>query len=69
MDYEAPRRVKLTCDLTRYDKRCVIGSMGTTTRDSSGYAGFDHFTAVRFDSGAYLPVAWSGLEIMEAVEK
>jgi hypothetical protein len=69
MDYGAPRRVRLTCDLTRYDERCVAGSMGTTTKANSGWAALDAFAAVQFDSGAYLPVAWSGLEIIEAVKK
>ena len=65
MDWEAPRRCKLIVDLTRYDKRCVVGSLGVTTKGSYGYASFDHFTEVRFDSGAVLPVVFKSLEFMK----
>ena len=64
-DFRAPRRVRLNVDLTRYDSRCVEGSLGTTTRNSDGYAGFDRFTDVVFDSGAHLPVLWDSLELVQ----
>ena len=64
-DYRAPRRVRLKVDLTRYDPRCVEGSLGTTTDNRDGWASFDHFTDVVFDSGAHLPILWESLELIE----
>jgi hypothetical protein len=62
--YGAPKRVRLTVDLTKYDSRCTEGSLGTTTNGSDGWASFDHFTEVVFDSGARLPVLWKSLDVI-----
>lgn len=55
-------RVKLTCDLTRYDNRCVGGSLGTTCKSHRSMG--DGFVKVRFDSGAYLDILWKSLEVI-----
>lgn len=63
-----PIKVKLVVDLTKYDDRCVNGSLGVTIPNS--YVGMwgnqsDRFVAVKFDNGARLDVLWSGLMMGE----
>jgi hypothetical protein len=62
-----PVRVRLTTDLTRYDSRCIEGSLGTTipNRKFGLYGSFDHFVAVRFDNGSAMDIAYRSLEIIE----
>lgn len=62
-----PIRVKLKVDLTRYDNRCKVDSLGYTIPDLklSIWGSQDRFVAVRFDSGAQLDVLWSGLKIVD----
>lgn len=60
-------RVKLIVDLTRYDSRCVIGSLGSTGYGeaySMWARGSDRFTGVRFDNGARLDILWDSLEVL-----
>lgn len=61
-----PKRVKLKVDLTKYDSRCTVGVEGTTIPNYKCglYGGFDHFVAVRFDSGAILDIAYNSLEFI-----
>jgi hypothetical protein len=61
-----PMNVKLKVDLTKYDNRCVSGSTGKTMPNYKVglYGGFDHFVAVKFDSGAVLDIAISSLEYL-----
>lgn len=65
-----PVRVRLSVDLTRYDSRCVEGSLGTTIPNHKFglYGSFDHFVAVRFDNGASMDIAYSSLEIFDDEE-
>jgi hypothetical protein len=59
-------RVRLKVDLTQYDSRCVVGSMGTIGPPCSMWAkGSDLFTGVYFDSGARLDCLWRSLEEIE----
>jgi hypothetical protein len=62
-------RVKLTVDLTRYDYRCVEGSLGSTIPNYKFglYGSFDHFVAVRFDNGSAMDIAYSSLELLDDV--
>lgn len=62
-----PIRVKLKVDLTKYDSRCEVGQEGITIPNykCGTYGSFDHFVAIRFDNGAILDIAYSGLEIFE----
>jgi hypothetical protein len=61
-----PKSVKLKVDLTKYDKRCIEGSIGTTIPNHKVgmYGSFDHFVAVRFDNGAVLDIAYNSLEML-----
>lgn len=52
-------RVRLTCDLTRYDSRLVEGSLGWTGRP--GPWG----NIVEYDCGAVLDTLWKSLELLE----
>ena len=59
-------------DLTKYDKRCNVGSTGYTIPDIklSMWGAQDRFIAVRFDNGAQLDVLWNNLEaINEGTDK
>jgi hypothetical protein len=62
-----PVRVRLTTDLTRYDNRCVNGSMGTTipNRKFGVFGNYDHFVAVRFDNGAMMDISYGSIEIIK----
>lgn len=57
-------RVKLKVDLTKYDNRCKVGSLGYTIPDIklSIWGSQDRFVAVKFDNGAQLDVLWNSLE-------
>ena len=61
-----PLRVKLKTDLTKYDNRCKIGSLGYTIPDIklSIWGSQDRFVAVKFDNGAKLDVLIDSLEII-----
>jgi len=61
-----PKRVKLKVDLTKYDSRCTEGVEGFTIPNYKCglYGSFDHFTAVRFDSGAVLDIAYNSLDFI-----
>ena len=63
---DKPLRVKLKVDLTKYDNRCKVGSIGYTIPDIklSMWGDQDRFVAVRFDNGAQLDVLWDSLEII-----
>jgi len=63
-----PIRVKLTEDLTKYDRRCKVGELGWTIPMTklSVWGSLDRFVAVRFDNGAELDVLWKGLEELES---
>ena len=65
-----PLRVTLTVDLTKYDSRCVVGSEGYTVPYGklTAFGGFDHFVTVKFDSGAMLDIARSGLKYENELE-
>ena len=62
-----PKRVKLKVDLTKYDSRCKIGSLGSTMPDIklSVWGSQDRFVAVNFDNGAQLDVLWESLEVID----
>lgn len=62
-----PIKVKLTTDLTKYDKRCVEGSTGVTIPNHRVgiWGGLDTFVAVAFDNGAVLDVLYRSIEIIE----
>lgn len=62
-----PIRVKLKVDLTKYDSRCKEGVEGVTIPNykCGMYGSFDHFVAIRFDSGAVLDVAYNSLELLK----
>ena len=63
-------KVKLTEDLTKYDRRLVVGEVGETTGPCSMWArGSDRFTGVKFVNGAHLDVLWKGLELIETAEE
>ena len=53
------RRVRLTCDLTRYDHRLVEGSLGWTGRE--GQWG----NIVQYDCGAVIDTLWRSLEFLK----
>lgn len=53
------KRVKLLCDLTRYDRRLVAGSLGWT--GEPGQWG----NMVSYDCGARLDTLWRSLEVLE----
>lgn len=61
-----PKRVRLKVDLTKYDSRCKISSLGYTMPDMklSIWGSQDRFVAVRFDNGAQLDVLWNNLEVI-----
>ena len=62
--------VELLDDLTKYDKRLVIGEIGVTTGPCSMWArGSDRFTGVKFHNGAHLDVLWKGLKILRDPEE
>lgn len=54
-------KVKLTVDLTRYDKRLVVGEIGYT----KGPGRNDRFEWVKFNNGARLEVLWESLEVID----
>ena len=56
------KRVKLLADLTSYDRRCKMGSLGWTLPDRNAQWG----VIVRYDSGAELDTLWRSLEVLEA---
>lgn len=58
-----PRKVILNVDLTKYDSRCTKDSKGSTMPmvKLSSFGSFDHFVAVKFESGAQLDVAINSL--------
>ena len=62
-----PIRVKLTCDLTRYDRRLTEGQEGMTipSYKCSEWGSMESFVAVRFDCGATLDILWKSLEILD----
>lgn len=53
---QARRRVRLTADLTRYDRRLVTGCLGWTGKP--GQWG----VMVHYDNGAVLDTLWKSLE-------
>jgi hypothetical protein len=59
-------RVKLTCDLTRYHSKCIVGAMGWTIprAELSEWGKYDRFVAVDFDDGPKMDVLWTSLEII-----
>ena len=63
-----PKRVKLKVDLTKYDNKCKIGSLGYTIPDVklSIWGSQDRFVAVKFDNGAQLDVLWNSLEVIDS---
>lgn len=64
------QRVRLTKDLTRYNKGLTVGQLGYTTTAQSGWARTnDNFVGVRFDCGACLDIAWSSLERVKEPQK
>jgi hypothetical protein len=67
MEYGNSRRVKLTCDLTKYDSRLTVGQEGKTIPHTklSIWGSQDRFVAVDFDCGAKLDILLSGLDILE----
>ncbi|MDO8528430.1 MAG: hypothetical protein Q7S06_00890 [Nanoarchaeota archaeon] len=66
-----PLRVKLKVDLTKYDNRCKVSSIGYTIPDIklSIWGTQDRFVAVRFDTGAQLDVLWDSLEVINGDEE
>lgn len=61
-------RVKLKYDLTKYDTRCVVGSLGKHTPGQSFSIWArtqDRFWGIEFDNGAKLDVLTSSLEIVK----
>lgn len=52
------RRVRLLANLTGYDSRCVLGSLGTTCPDARAQWG----VMVRYDNGAFLDTLGQSLE-------
>ena len=63
----SPKRVKLKVDLTKYDNKCKVGSLGYTIPDVklSIWGSQDRFVAVRFDNGAQLDVLWNSLGVID----
>ena len=59
-----PVRVKLTCDLTRYDHRLVAGSLGWTVPAQRATWG----VIVNYDCGARLDTLWKSLEDVPAAQ-
>ena len=61
-----PKRVKLKVDLTKYNSKCKIDSLGYTIPNTklSMWGSQDRFVAVNFDNGAQLDVLWESLEIL-----
>ena len=59
------QRVRLNVDLTRYDARLVVGSMGWTLPDVklSMWGSQDRFVAVKFDCGASLDILYKSLSV------
>jgi hypothetical protein len=59
-------RVKLVVDLTRYDRRLIVGELGETCDPQSGWARSqpDSFVGVRFDNGACRDILWKSLEVL-----
>lgn len=57
-------RVELIVDLTRYDKRLIVGSLGWTMPDVklSMWGSEDRFVAVQFDNGACLDILYKSLK-------
>ncbi|MEK6847900.1 MAG: hypothetical protein AABX50_02125 [Nanoarchaeota archaeon] len=66
-----PLRVKLKVDLTKYNSKCKIGSLGYTAPDVklSIWGSQDRFVAVKFDNGAQLDVLWDSLERIDKVQE
>ena len=59
------QRVKLIVDLTRYDRRLVVGQLGwTNPGDRSGWSSTDRFTKVQFDNGDYRDILWESLTVL-----
>lgn len=52
-----PKRVRLLCDLTTYDKRLVVGSLGHTTGRDGQWG-----SMISYDCGAYLDTIYTSLE-------
>ena len=67
MEYGKKRRVKLNCDLSRYDVRCTVDSLGWTMPNVklSMWGSQDNFVAVHFDNGAKLDIALNSLTILD----
>lgn len=59
-----PKRVRLTCDLTRYRAGLVEGSLGWTTGQNAQWG-----VIVKYDNGAELDTLWCSLDVLEEETK
>ncbi len=70
MELGYKRKVELIKDLTKYDSRCTIGSIGWTIPNVklSMWGSSDNFVAVKFDNGARLDIALNSLNMVDEIK-
>lgn len=62
-----PERVRLNCDLTRYNSKLLKGQIGYTMPNVklSMWGSSDRFVAVKFDCGVSLDTLYKSLDFLD----